>query len=64
MFTEFRLVKTIARPTGNGIGCPRCSSELVDAGTMATGNRKEVRCLICDYASFYNLNTMKLEKNF
>lgn len=60
----FTLVQ--AKPKRNGICCPRCSSELVDSpnGKMATGTRKEVECLICDYTSIYNTKTLKLEKNF
>lgn len=61
MFTE---TLTLAKPKGNGLACPRCSNELVNTAKLATGNRIEVVCLICDYASIYNTYTMKLEKNF
>lgn len=58
----FTLVKE--KPKGNGICCPRCSSELIDTAKLADGTRKEVSCLICDYASIFNLRTQKLDKNF
>lgn len=54
---------TLVKPKGNGLGCPRCSNELIDSATLTTGN-KEVKCLICDYTSIYNTKTFKLEKNF
>jgi hypothetical protein len=52
------------KPKGNGICCPRCSSELIDTAKLSDGIRKEVSCLICDYASIFNTRTLKLEKNF
>lgn len=58
----FTLSKT--KPKGNGICCPRCSSELIDTAVLADSIRKEVSCLICDYASIYNMKTHKLDKNF
>lgn len=58
------MTLTLVRPKGNGICCPRCSRELVDLAKMATGTRKEVQCLICDFASIYDTKTMKLEKNY
>lgn len=54
----------LTKPKGNGICCPRCSNELVDTAKMAVGTRKEVECLICDFATIYNTQTMKLDKNF
>lgn len=58
----FTLVKNA--PKKNGICCPRCGCELVDTSVLSDKTRKEVECLICDFASIFNLRTMKLEKNY
>lgn len=51
-------------PQYNGIGCPRCSSVLVNSTLYIRNNKRETSCLICDYASSYNVQTFELDKKY
>lgn len=50
----------------NGLGCPQCSSPLVDTpiGVRTNGVTKDTHCVMCDFVSTYNTQTMVLAKRY